>query len=169
MWLRHLDERVIKSFSKASTPRERNEALPVPAAAVVDWESRVVHKDTLLGEILFLGALLLLVWAGLRFGDLQRSNFSALSLERGILRGNSWRTKVADAGQPWGGDAFGLSGRPPNWGWAHVWFAAFATLFIKALNTFRATLARVRASLGLGQASARVMAAACSLHLKVAV
>ena len=161
---------------------------------MVDWETRVVQKEKLLGEILFLGALLLLVWAGLRFGDLQRSNFSALNRERGILRGNSWRTKVTDAGRSWGANAFGLSGRPPNWGWAHVWFAAFATWvlalptplqlqvdyllpdmilettsggpryrifarpmpYIKALNMFRITLARVHTSLGLALASAKL-------------
>ncbi len=110
-------------------------------------------------------------------------------------------------GNPGGANAFGFSGRPPNWGWAHVWFAAFATWvlslpiplqiqvdyllpdmileaasdgpkyrifacpmpYIKALNMFRTTLARVHASLGMVQASARVMAAAYSLHLKVAV
>ncbi len=123
----HVEKRAIKSFWKSSTPPERKEALLVPAAAVVDWETRVVQKETLLGEILFLGALLLLVWAGLRFGDLQRSNLSSLNSERGLIRGNSWRTKVTNEGQPWGANAFGLSGRPPDWGWAHVWFAAFAT------------------------------------------
>ena len=151
---------------------------------------------------MFLGALLLLVWAGLRFGDLQRSNFSSLNLERGILRGNSWRTKATNAGQPWGANAFGLSGRPPNWGRAHVWFAAFATWvlglpaalqaqvdyllpdmilestsegprygifarpmpYIKALNMFRVILARVHASLGIALGSAKLVAAAYSLH-----
>ena len=85
----------------------------------------------------FIGSILLMAWAGLRFADAQRTSPSSLLPDRHVQRRECWRTKVSRSGQPFGALAFGFSGRPPSWGWGHVHFNALrgwlstATTFLR--------------------------------------
>ena len=111
--LERLGKSTIKSFWRSGRVRDRKEALPIPARAVSDWENRLTRGRSPTAEVRFFEALLLLIWAGLRFGDLQRCCFSNLNSDRGILRGNSWRTKASDAGQPGGPMPLACQDEPP--------------------------------------------------------
>ena len=51
---------------------------------------------------------------------------SLSALERGVLRGVCYATKVTRQGMPWAICAFGLVNRPPQWGWAHIWLKKYA-------------------------------------------
>ena len=58
-----------------------------------------------------------MAWAGLRFADTQRTCPSSLLPDPHVPRRECWRTKVSRSGQA-------VSGRPPRWGWGHVYFNA---------------------------------------------
>ena len=93
-------------------------------AAPVQWKRCVCSRSAPEHEIHLLGCILLMVWAGLRFADAQRTCPSSLLRDRHVLRGEHWRTKVSGSRQPFGALPFGFSGRPPCWGWDHVCFDA---------------------------------------------
>ena len=47
-----------------------------------------------------LGAILLMVWGGLRWSDVQRLQFSSLVIDDKSIRGWCWRTKSSKHGMP---------------------------------------------------------------------
>lgn len=53
-------------------------------------------------EILILGFFLTLVWSGLRFSDLQRSQLHTWQLDATSLRGLTWRSKTCSTSTPFG-------------------------------------------------------------------
>lgn len=53
--------------------------------------------DTHCDNKLFVAGLLLMLWAGLRWSDVQRLSLSALASDQSCLRGACWRTR----GMPW--------------------------------------------------------------------
>ena len=69
-----------------TAPRPRREALPVPSAALVQWERWICSGSAPEHEVLFIGGILLLPWAGLRFADAQRTYPASLP-DRHVLRG----------------------------------------------------------------------------------
>ena len=86
----------------AAAPRPRREALPVPLAALAQWERWICSGSAPEHEVLIIGRLLLMVWAGLRFADAQRTCPASLLPDRHVLRSECWRTKVSRSGQPFG-------------------------------------------------------------------
>ena len=123
-----LNSRLVQSYLKAQRgSRERREGLPLPMGTVVMMEQRVCSSDCPAHETLLIGKFLHDLWGGLRFSDGQRAAPSALLLDHDVLRGSCWATKVCNSGQPYAAHAFGLSRRPPSWGWAHHWLAALRT------------------------------------------
>ena len=106
---------------------EREETMALPGKALADFEWRCNPDRSSTAEVLFYGAFLLMVWAGIRFADTQRCKPQSTSIERGTLRGSCWQTKTSDNGQPWAANPFGLLGRPPAWGWGHHWLTAMNT------------------------------------------
>ena len=120
----------------AAVPRPRREALPLPLAALVQWERWICSGSAPDHEILLLGCILLMAWAGLRFADAQRTCLSSSLLpDRYVLRRACWRTKVSRSGQPFVALAFGFSGRPPCWVWGHVYFDAIRSWHSRMVST----------------------------------
>ena len=118
----HTQETAIANFYKNVSPTDRREARPPPGAAVAYWEDVVTgnmpsaDSTPALAERLLCGFFLALAWGGLRFGDAQRCSPFTLNLQRGVTRGCPYATKVTDRGMPFAVCAFGLAGRPPQWG-----------------------------------------------------
>ena len=98
-----------------AAPRPRREALPLPLAALVQWERWICSESAPEHEILF-------NWqpAALGMGrpPLRRC---VVASRQTCQEGECWRTKVCRSGQPFGALANGSSGRRPSWGWGHVY------------------------------------------------
>ena len=75
------------------------EAVPLPLEIVCRLEDAVTSAGE---DSLFICALLLMSWAGLRWSDIQRLDLSSVSFEHACLRGYCWRTKSQRRGMPWG-------------------------------------------------------------------
>ena len=75
-------------------------------AAPEQWKRWICSRSAPEHEIHLLGCILLMVWAGLRFADAQRTCPSSLLRDRHVLRGEHWRTKVSGSGQSFGALAF---------------------------------------------------------------
>ena len=82
----------------------------------------------------FLGSMLIMLWGGLRWADLQRTCPSSLAMDGHTMRGIAWRSKTSRTGQPFGLWTFGVSARPPQWGWGIAWFLTLAR-WISSLRT----------------------------------
>ena len=75
-------------------------------AAPVQWKRWICSRSAPEDEIHLLGCILLMVWAGLHFADVQRTCPSSLLRDRHVLRREHWRTKVSGSCQPFGALAF---------------------------------------------------------------
>ena len=62
-------------------------------------------------DTLFLAALLLMLWAGLRFSDIQRIDLSTVAAVDNSIRGFCWRTKSRKRGMPWACLRCGILGK----------------------------------------------------------
>ena len=83
-----LSRPVVRGFFAMDTPTSRKEALPFPLASIIRWELRICDKSIPLEEKLLIGTLLMMVWGGLRFGDIQRTIPLKLSARNGVIRGS---------------------------------------------------------------------------------
>ena len=128
-----LSRRAIVGLFSSTSPSDRKEALPFPLAVVAEWERLVCNEASAPHVKLFVGALLTMVWAGLRSGDIQRTEPLRLSLQNWVLRGSCWATKVTDRGQPFACTALGATGFLPKWGWGHHYTLALAA-FLASLQ-----------------------------------
>ncbi|CAE7327448.1 unnamed protein product, partial [Symbiodinium necroappetens] len=115
---------VISAYAARGTAKDRKEALPVPWCLVAAWEMRVCCSATPVTTTLALGAALLCVHASLRFGDVQRIDFSSLSLSRAALHGTCFATKTTSTGQPFAVSVAGLTGRSAQSCWTLHWLSA---------------------------------------------
>ena len=68
----------------------------------MQFERRILQRNTPAWEIAFLGAVLTCVYGGLRFADAQRLPFRSFVLDVRTFRGVCDRTKTSHKGQPWG-------------------------------------------------------------------
>ena len=93
---------LISSFTKEHVISDRREALPYSLLIVVQWERRLLQSSATQHEVLGLGSLLLMLWSGMRFADLQRTYLSSLAYDLTSLRGLSYRTKTCKSGCPFG-------------------------------------------------------------------
>ncbi len=75
------------------------EAVPLPLFVVAKLEMAL--KDSA-EDAWLLGAILLMVWGGLRRSDVQRLQFSSLVIDDKSIRGWCWRTKSSKHGMPFG-------------------------------------------------------------------
>ena len=98
--MRMLSSKTITAFWEKKENEERKETMALPGRAIADFEWRCHLDRSSVAEVLFYGALLLMVWAGVRFADAQRCKPESTSIERGTLRGSCWQTKTCDKGQP---------------------------------------------------------------------
>ena len=125
---------VISAYSSQSTAKDRKEAMPIPMALIATWEQRVCDPAAPLCTVLCLGAALLATHASLRFGDIQRVDFSSLSLTAAALHGICFATKTTSRGQPFAVTIAGITGRAPSSCWPLHWLSALH----RAASPFRA-------------------------------
>ena len=123
-----LNSPVIRAYSRRGTAQDRREALPIPWALITGWEERVCDPKTPLTTKAVLGAALLATHASLRFGDLQRVDFSSLSLSTSALHGTCFATKTTTHGQPFAVTLAGITGRNLSSCWTLHWLAALHSL-----------------------------------------
>ena len=115
---------VIAAYCSQSTAKDRKEAMPVPMALIAAWEQRVCDPDAPLCTVLCLRAALLATHASLRFGDIQRVDFSSLSLTASALHGICFATKTTSNGQPFAVTIAGITGRDSASCWPLHWLSA---------------------------------------------
>ena len=115
---------VISAYAGRSTAKDRKEALPVPWCLVAAWEMRVCCSATPVTTALALGAALLCIHASLRFGDVQRIDYSSLSLSSAAVHGICFATKTTSTGQPFAVSVAGLTGRSAQSCWTLHWLSA---------------------------------------------
>eukprot|EP00439_Symbiodinium_sp_Y106_P018976 s8976_g2.t1 len=120
-----LNSPVIRAYSRRGTAQDRREALPIPWALITGWEERVCDPEAPLTTKAVLGAALLATHASLRFGDLQRVDFSSLSLSTSALHGTCFATKTTTHGQPFAVTLAGITGSSC---WTLHWLAALHSL-----------------------------------------
>ena len=123
-----LNSPVIRAYSRRGTAQDRREALPIPWALITGWEERVCDPTAPLTTKAVLGAALLATHASLRFGDLQRVEFSSLSLSTSALHGICFATKTTTHGQPFAVTLAGITGRNLSSCWTLHWLAALQSL-----------------------------------------
>ena len=93
--------------------RPAREALPLPLSVVVARLEKAI--DTChSGDAILIGCVLLMVWGGLRWSDVQRLKLSSLVLEAESLRAWTWRSKTSVSGFPFGVLLSGATNN--NWG-----------------------------------------------------
>ena len=123
-----LNSPVIRAYSMRGTAQDRREALPIPWALITGWEERVCEPGTPPTTKAVLGAALLATHASLRFGDLQRVDFSSLSLSTSALHGTCFATKTTTHGQPFAVTLAGITGRNLTSCWTLHGLAALHSL-----------------------------------------
>ena len=84
----------------------RKEALPLPLAAVANFEKSVLEamskEEDLDGECCLIVVLLVMLWAALPLSDAQRVSVADMDVVQGIVRCSCWRTKSSREPMPWG-------------------------------------------------------------------
>ena len=93
---------VINAFVVAKHTRDQQETAPFSLWVIMQFERRILQRNTPAWEIAFLGAVLTCVYGGLRFADAQRLPFRSFVLDDRTFRGVCDRTKTSHKGQPWG-------------------------------------------------------------------
>ena len=109
---------IVRAFATATAPSERRESLPLPLSFVIWLERRVADPSAPPSEALFLGFLLIAVWASLRWGDLLWIPPDRLHLQLAHLAvlGTALRTKTTARSMDFGFLITGVSGSPScNW------------------------------------------------------
>ena len=94
------------------TCKPLKEALPLPLFVIAKFERAIESCDP--DDQWLIGCILLMVWGGLRWSDVQRLQFSSLLLDEGSLRGWCWRTKASSRGMCFGVLVAGVTGG--DWG-----------------------------------------------------
>ena len=110
---------IVRAFATATAPTERRESLPLPLSFVIWLERRVADPSAPPSEALFLGFLLIAVWASLRWGDRLWIPPDRLHLQLTHLAvlGTALCTKTTARSMPFGFLITGVSGSPScNWG-----------------------------------------------------
>ena len=110
-----------KAYGLASSPQPRREAPPLPLSFVVWLEKSVLASTSSMADRLVMGALLLMVWASLRWSDAQWVSPADLVEDAESLRGMARRTKTTTRGMPFGALRSGLLGVNNPSPWCAVW------------------------------------------------
>ena len=135
-------EPICNSFHTQKTLGDRRESLPFSLFILCQWERRLLSSNCSEFEVIVLGSFLFLVWSGLRFSDMQRSNLSSWQFTLDELRGISWRTKTA------ANVSFGLISKGfLSWGthsWLLKWLSVLDELHSRSLSDSVVVLRRHR-------------------------
>ena len=84
-------------------------------------ERLILHKTTPPGDVLQLGAILLMIWNSLRWSDAMWINPDSISIQQHAMFALSSHTKTTNRGMPIACFAFGLTGQHGSSAWAQVW------------------------------------------------
>ena len=134
-----LKDPVVCGYRKQSALQsERKEAPPFSLAFCVHCERLVQDESMTIGWRLFAGALLLMIWASLRYSDASRCCPHSLCIDGWIIRGSCWKTKTLARGRPFGALGAGFLSGWPSWGWSHH----FASLLSRWMNSLEEHVAR---------------------------
>ena len=96
---------------------EKREATPIPLAFAVWLEFSFLKGIEDMAERMFVGAVLLCLWASLRFGDAQHVRWSSLLFDVNTLRGWCYKTKTHPRGTPFAVTSGGFCGSNPGHDW----------------------------------------------------
>ncbi len=102
--------------------RQEAEAIPLPLFVLRNLEAALLKNGE---DTLCLAALLLMLWARLRFSDIQRIDLGSVVAVDNSIRGFCWRTKSRKRGMPWACLRCGILGR--DWAGAVVAEASTAS------------------------------------------
>ena len=94
---------LVQAFSKEDGPSDRREAMPLPLAVIVAWETKIREPTCPPALALLLGGFLLASHCSLRFGDLQRICVSSLTISSDALRGCCWISLLCLTFSCWAG------------------------------------------------------------------
>ena len=119
---------LISSFTKEHVISDRREALPYSLLIIIQWERSLLQSSATQQEVLGLGSLLLMLWSGMRFADLQRTYLSSLAYNMTSLRGLSYRTKTCKSGCPFGLLCRGLLSSG-SYTWVHRYLQEIDSLY----------------------------------------
>ncbi len=100
----------------------RRESTPFLLSFVVAMERSIIAREVSPADILQRGALLVCIWASLRWADAQWVRPSCLQLHRKSLLGFSARTKTTRRSMPFGVFTEGFLGRDGSSSWVSVWY-----------------------------------------------
>ena len=89
---------------------DRKEALPFTAWILAKLELELLFERGPTGRTLFIGAVLISIWASLRFSDSQHVKWDAILASSWCLRGTCFRTKTSRRGVPFGVLSWGIFG-----------------------------------------------------------
>lgn len=119
---------VIHSFMTQKLPANRRDALPHSLFVLCQWDRRVLQQAASTQEIVILGGFILLLFSGLRFGDIQRCHLSTWMLDDSSLRGLTWRAKTCSTSTPWGVVISGFLSKG-SWTWVHRYLQCLDHLY----------------------------------------
>ena len=131
---------LVQAFSKEDGPSDRREAMPLPLAVLVAWETKIREPTCPPALPLLLGGFLLASHCSLRFGDLQRICVSSLTISSDALRGCCWTTKTSNTGQPFASSHLGLSGRDTASAWTIAWLSHLQASVLNTRQALRVTI-----------------------------
>ena len=113
---------MVKANTKTINTVVRRESTPLLLSFVVAMERSIIAREVSPAEILQRGALLVCVWASLRWADAQWVKPSCLQLHQTSLLGFSARTKTTRRSMPFGVFTDGFLGRDGSSSWVSVWY-----------------------------------------------
>ena len=116
-----LGHAMVKSYSIATTPGVRREAMPLPLSFISWLESEVVHEKGTALDTLLMGCVLVLVWSSLRWSDAQWVSPADLVEDQDCIRGIALRTKSTKRGMPFGFLRSGFLGHSVRVAWSSKW------------------------------------------------
>ena len=113
---------MVKAYTKTIHTVVRRESTPFLLSFVVAMERSIIAREVSPADILQRGALLVCIWASLRWADAQWVRPSCLQLHHKSLLGFSARTKTTRRPMPFGVFTEGFLGRDGSSSWVSVWY-----------------------------------------------
>ena len=117
-----LQSPVVKSYTKVTNHVERRESTPFMLSFVVMLEQAILTGNISNADALRFGALLICIWASLRWADAQWVKPGDLQIHQQSLLGHAIRTKTTKRSMPFGVFVGGFLSRPGRPNWVSKWF-----------------------------------------------
>ena len=113
---------MVKAYTKTINTVVRRESTPLLLSFVVAMERCIIAREVSPAGILQRGALLVCIWASLRWADAQWVKPACLQLHNKSLLGFSARTKTTRRSMPFGIFADSFLGREGTSAWVSSWY-----------------------------------------------